>query len=106
MLNKRAVQGSQVVEFDSYDGGKSSSGGKLCLLKRLSNLWQKPGNTSEPFLHFKDGAFQPAVGEGVLLVEGQPALVGEITVAVFWIDLLNVLGRYKRGREVEEMLKA
>ena len=76
------------------------------LLKRHSNLWQKPGNTSEPFLHFKDGAFQSAVGEGVLLVEGQPALVGEITVTVFWIDLLNVLGRYKRGGEVEEMLKA
>ena len=62
------------------------------------NLWQEPRDTPEPFLHLKDGALKPAVGEGVLLIEGQTTLVGEETVPIFRIDLLNVFRWYKRGR--------
>ena len=54
------------------------------------NLWQEPRDTAELFLHLKDGALKPAVGEGVLLVESQTTLVGEETVPIFRIELLNV----------------
>ena len=78
---------------------------KLYSKETQSNLWQEPGDTSEPFLHFKNGALKPTVGEGVFLVEGEPTLVGEVTVPIFRSDLLDVFGRYKRGREVDEVLK-
>ena len=78
---------------------------KLYTKETQSNLWQEPGDTSEPFLHFKNGALKPTVGERVLLVEGQPTLIGEVTVPIFWTDLLDVFGRYKSGRQVNEVLK-
>ena len=86
-LNLRAVQGSHVVEFDSWSRN-GSSGNEMD--RKSWNLWQEPRDTPEPFLHLEDGALQPAVGEGVLLVEGQATLVGEETVPIFRIDLLNV----------------
>ena len=46
---------------------------------------------------------EPAVGEGVAVVEIKIALVGKETVSGLWFDASDLVGGYNGGREVDEM---
>ena len=63
-----------------------------------------PGNTVELFVCSLDCTLQSTVGEGVLLVELQAALVPEETVSSLRVNLLNGLGGHHPGRELNKVL--
>ena len=49
---------------------------------------------------------EPAVGEGVAVVEIKIALVSKETVSGLWCDASDLVGGYNGGREVDEMFAA
>ena len=63
-----------------------------------------PGNTVELFVCSLDCTLQSTVGEGVLLVELQAALVPKETVSSLWLNVLDVFGGHHPGRELNKVL--
>ena len=63
-----------------------------------------PGNTVVRFVCPLDCALEPAVGEGVLLVELQVALVPEEAISGLWVNVLDGLGGDDPCRELNKVL--
>ena len=78
----------------------------LIFLARFGHdyLGQMPWDAFVLLCSFSDSALQPAVGEGVALVELKVSFVVEKAPTCFWQDFLDSIGGDDRGGEVDEVL--
>ena len=72
----------------------------------LSYLGKVPGDAYVLCLCPLYPTLEPAVGEGVAVVETKIALVGKETVSGLWFDASDLVDGYNGGREVDEMFSA
>ena len=70
------------------------------------HLRKVPGCAVVLLFSLLDPTLQPAVGEGVVLVKVQIALISEEAISSTWLNTLDVFGCDQGGRKVDEMLSS
>ena len=71
-----------------------------------AGVGQEPQRTLQLALGSLDGAFEHAVGEGVVLVVEQVALVTEVAVPSLGCEAPDIVGAHHRAGDREEMFEA
>ena len=65
--------------------------------------WKVPRNTVIDLFCLFYGTFEPAVGEGVFVVELQTSFIRKVAITSFREDVLDAIVGHDSGREVNEV---